>query len=274
MHISCHLSGIGQVSFCWPLGKGWGRVPQPAAVGQNYVTYRHIYGTGLVVGWHYLRPTGERLLGRFRLPGNPVFNGLWQCQSWDPGEEELPHRAPFGCLAAVMWRWTTLDMTTGLVLYLWEYRGRFLCREAAFLWVTLTVGVLWIALWEPALTGLLARWLSWYPSWPKPRQHELSENLPWSELLQDGAERAIKPLILLLQLVKYCTEVCPSGVPLPALSPVVSAKGSSTSPLWSLHAPAPGCCSALPLMGAWQWLQCNQTSTQGLPLCSVLLWET
>ncbi|KAK4828418.1 hypothetical protein QYF61_026274 [Mycteria americana] len=41
---------------------------------------------------------------------------------------------------------------------------------------------------------------------------------------------------------KCCSEVCPSGVPLPALSPVLSAKGSGTSPPRFLHPPAPGCC--------------------------------
>lgn len=109
-------------------------------------------------------------------------------------------------------------------------------REVAFPWVTLTAGVLWIvALQEPPLTGLSARLFSWYPSHPKPRQREPSENSPWSELLQDDTETTIKPLILLLQLLKRCTEGRPSGVALPALPPLISVKGSSTSPLRCLH---------------------------------------
>lgn len=95
VHITCHFSWIGQVSFRWPLGKGWGRAPQPAAAGQNDVTYRHVYSTRLVVGRRYLGPICKRLLG------NPVFNALWKCQSWDPGEEGLPYHTPFGCPVAV-----------------------------------------------------------------------------------------------------------------------------------------------------------------------------
>lgn len=136
----CH--GIGQDSLCWPLGKGWGRVPKPASVG---------------------------------------------------------------------WKWCHIQT----------------CLQH---WIT---GVLWSAQPEPALTGLSARSLSRYPWHPKPRLLVPSENLPWSEPLQDAAETAIKPLILSLQPSKCplryggaagrpLGESC--GATLPALSPVISAE--------------------------------------------------
>lgn len=139
-----------------------------------------------------------------------------------------------------MWKWTTLVMNTGLLLYFWEYHGRFLCREGTFPWVTLTavdyctVGdctnrvISQITFPISFTSKAMTMWTVW----------EFALKRAPAGCYRDKYKTFDPPAAT----VEVLHSVCPAGVPLPALSLVIPAKGSSTSPLRFLHQEAALCC--------------------------------